>query len=533
MTRFRFTIYILLVLSFSYSAIAQHRIASPKPKLVVFFLIDELSTDQLVAFRDKFSNEGFNRLIDGGAFYRNASFPAGSVYAGCNLSTLYSGAYPSTHGIISDVWYDKLKYNKVLADAADIDKGVLPSAKNMLASTFTDELKWMYNGQSKVTSIGFNPDFLVWTGGHSPDYTYYPDETTGNMVLNADTSIIKLPDWVNEFNGKKLLDVYAERQWGPIADLSEYHQLQYFSEELPQGHTFLYSLKKGKENNVYQNVLESPYGNKLIRDFTVSQVLNGEYGKDEVTDILTVQFTTRSAHRTSAAAFEAETEDMLLRLDQEIADMLKILDSEVGLENTLVITSAIAAPVRSVVDNGRANIPTGLFSGRKAASLLNLYLMAIHGQGTWVKAYHDGQVYLNHELLEQSKISKKEILDQSAKFLMQVEGVAYALPADELMASTSDLAAMESLKLNYHPKRSGDILIRLQPGWNEEIDGKDPVHRHWTSSTVPLVFYGWKIGRRNIYEKVSMADVAPTISSFLEIPFPNGCEGKPLKEVLP
>nr|WP_319400101.1 alkaline phosphatase family protein [uncultured Carboxylicivirga sp.] len=524
---------LFLLISFQISAKAQHRIASPKPKLVVFFLVDELSTDQLVAFRDKFSNDGFNRLIDGGAFYRNASFPAGSVYAGCNLATLYSGAYPSTHGIISDKWYSQLKSDEVRADAADKENGVLPSAKNMLASTFVDELKWMYNGYSKVTSIGFNPDFLVWTGGHSPDHVYYPSEATGEMVLNADTVLQPMPVWVKDFNSKKLLDVYAERQWGPLADLNTYHQLQYFKNELPQNHTFLYSMKKGKGANAYAGVLESPYGNKLIRDFTVSQILNGNYGKDDVTDILTVQFTSQSIHRSGASAFEAETEDMLLRLDTEIADMLKILDKEVGLENTLIITTAIAAPVRSVEDNGRAHIPTGLFSGKKAASLLNLYLMALHGQGNWVKAYHDGQVYLNHELLEQSKISKKEILAQSAKFLMQVEGVAYALPADELMASTSDLSALESLKLNYHPKRSGDILIRLQPGWNEDILGSDPVHRHWTSSSVPLVFYGWKIGRRNIYEKISMADVAPTISSFLEIPFPNGCEGKPLKEVLP
>jgi len=533
MTRIHLPIIIFILLQFAQAAGAQHRIASPKPKLVVFFLIDELSTDQLVAFRDKFTNDGFNRIIDGGAFYRNASFPAGSVYAGCNLSTLYSGAYPATHGIISDTWFEPIRYSRVNADGADSDKGILPSSKNMLASTFTDELKWMYNGQSKVTSIGFNTDFLVWTAGHSSDYLYYPDVNTGDMKLNADTSVVSMPHWVQEFNQKKLLDVYAERQWGPVADLNEYHQLLYYTEELPQGHTFLYSLKKGKGKKPYQEVLESPYGNKLVRDFTVSHVLNEGYGKDDITDILTVQFTSKSVHRPSAAAFEAETEDMLLRLDKEIADMLRILDDEVGLENTLIITSAISAPVRSVGENGRAGIPTGLFSGKKATSLLNLYLMALHGQGTWVKAYHDGQIYLNHELLEQSKISKKEILAQSAKFLMQVEGVAYALPANELMASTSDLATLESLKLNYHPKRSGDILIRLHPGWNEEIEGQDPVHRHWTSSSVPLVFYGWKVGRRNIYEKVSMADVAPTISSFLEIPFPNGCEGKPLEEVLP
>ncbi len=533
MMRLKYFLYILLLFIVLLPAKAQRRIASQKPKLVVFILIDELSTDQLVAFRDKLSMDGFNRMINGGAFYRNAAFPAGSVYAGCNLSTLYSGAYPSTHGIISDKWFDKLTYNAIKADGENTKKGILPSAQNMLASTVADELKWMYNGQSKVTAIGFNPDFLVWTAGHGPDYIYYPNPTTGAMILNMDSLISETPKWVRNFNSKKLLDIYSEREWGPIADLSDYHQLQYYSKELPEGHNFLYSLKKDKSKRPYNNVLNSPYGNKLIRDFGVAQILNGEYGKDDVTDILTIQFSTQTSERPNAGAFEAETEDMILRLDKEIEDLLNIIDDEVGMENTLIVTTAIEAPIRSVEDSKRTSIPTGLFNGKKASSLLNLYLMAIHGQGNWVKAYHDGQIYLNHELLEQSKVSKEAILDQSAKFLTQVEGVAYALSADELMSSSSDLGALESLKLNYHPKRSGDILIRLQPGWNEELEKGDPVCRHWTTSNVPLMFYGWKIGRRNVYEKVSMTDVAPTISSFLEIPFPNGCEGSPLKDVMP
>ncbi len=533
MKSYRFILYIILSVCFSVSAFSQRRIASQKPKLVVFLLVDELSTDQLVAFRDKFSDGGFNRIIDGGSFFRHASFPAGSVYAGCNLSTFYTGTFPATHGIISDRWFDRLKYKEIKATGFDKEAGLRPSVDNLLASTLSDELKWMYNGQCKVTSIGFNNDILVWTAGHKPDYIYYADATTGDIVLNADSIETPMPDWANEFNTKKLLDVYCDRQWGPIADLKKYHQLKYFSEDLPEGHSFLYSLKKTKGNEPYKMVMQSPYGNKLIRDFSIAHILNEDYGKDEIPDIITIQFTAKSAIRSNASAFEAETEDMLLRLDREIADMINIIDEEVGLENTLIVTSAIGAPVRSMEDNERVNVSTGLFNGKKAASLLNLYLMALHGQGKWVQAYHDGQIYLNHELLEQSKMSIKELLDQSAKFLMQVEGVAYALPAAELMASTSDLASMESLKLNYHPKRSGDIMIRLQPGWNEQIEGESPVNRHWTDARLPLIFYGWKVGRKNVYQSVSMTDVAPTISSFLEIPFPNGCEGKPLKEVLP
>ena len=35
----------------------------------------------------------------------------------------------------------------------------------------------------------------------------------------------------------------------------------------------------------------------------------------------------------------------------------------------------------------RFNIPTGEFSSKKAVSLLNMYLMALYGNGSWVNGY--------------------------------------------------------------------------------------------------------------------------------------------------
>lgn len=531
-------LYLLLVFG-SISTLAQHRIVSQRPRLVVFIQVDELSTDQLIAFRDKFTDDGFNRLMNGGSFFRHAYYPAGSVYAGSHLSTFFSGAYAATHGIISDKWYDRLRGLEVDATlganqfSSNDTIPLLPGTDQLLTSTLVDELKWMHNGTANVSAIGLNPDCLVWAGGHAPDNVICMNSASGQFQVLRDTLGKPGPDWLAEFNAKQLPDIYSEREWGPLNDLHEYHQLKYFSDALPGDHTFLYALKKGKGKQPYASVINSPYGNKLVRDFAVNHIINSKLGKDEVPDVLTLQFTTKSVFRKDASAFEAETEDLLLRLDREIADLVTIIDEQVGLEKTLLVLTGISSPIRTTEDYERGNIPSGVFNGTKAASLLNLYLMAIHGQGRWVKAYHDGQVYLNHELLEQSKISIESILEESARFLMQVEGVAYAMPTSELMSASSNLAALQSLKLNYHPKRSGDILIRLQPGWNEELKDGSLVYRHWTSSKLPLVFYGWKVARQNVFEPVPMTDVAPTISSFLEIPFPNGCEGGILNGVAP
>jgi hypothetical protein len=43
-----------------------------------------------------------------------------------------------------------------------------------------------------------------------------------------------------------------------------------------------------------------------------------------------------------------------------------------------------------------------------------------------------------------------------------------------------------------------------------------------------LLWYGWKINQGASYEPVNISDIAPTVASFLDISFPNGCVGKPI-----
>ena len=52
------------------------------------------------------------------------------------------------------------------------------------------------------------------------------------------------------------------------------------------------------------------------------------------------------------------------------------------------------------------------------------------------------------------------------------------------------------------------------------------------SETIPLLWYGWKIKRKTINRPVSMFDIAPTISNFLNTPYPTGCEGDVILDLL-
>ena len=51
-----------------------------------------------------------------------------------------------------------------------------------------------------------------------------------------------------------------------------------------------------------------------------------------------------------------------------------------------------------------------------------MFLMATYGEGKYVEAYHDQQIYLNHKLLEQKQLNLTEVQEKSADFLMQFVG---------------------------------------------------------------------------------------------------------------
>jgi len=530
----RKTIVITSILLISILNVHSQKVPSQRPKLVVFILIDQLCTEQIVAFRDQFSDNGFNRLINGGSFYRNATHPTGSTYYGTHLATLTSGAYPCTHGIISDWWYDHVRSKEVNAAYGDIydprdEIKQYPTTEHLLTSTVYDELKWMSNGKSKVSAIGFNPMHLVWSGGHRPDYLYEIDNNTGDIIIVEQNDTVKSPpQWVKKFNKNKLLNTYSNREWGPLKDLNQYYEMKFFVDDRARSNQFMYSLAKQEGDGAFIPAIHSPYGNKVIRDFAVSQIINEELGKDKTSDIITLHFTTRTVHGNRRGMFDAETQDMLLRLDLEIADLLKTIDHEVGLENTLVALTSITTPKRLMDESKQHHIPSGVFSGQKAASLTNLFLMAKYGQGKWIMTYNDAQIYLNHDLIRERKVNLEEVKEQAAQFLSDMEGVAYAIPVDELRFSASDIQSLQSLKLSYHPDRSGDIAIKIKPGWYEELDDGRTINRSWNKSRQPMVFFGWKVNPQNVYEAVSITRFAPTICSFLEIPFPNGCESEPL-----
>ncbi|TLX76949.1 hypothetical protein E9993_04495 [Labilibacter sediminis] len=504
------------------------------PRLVVFIQVDELHTEQLLAFRNKLGKYGFNQLVNKGTFYHKGKYESNTSFTGTKTANMLCGCYPETHGIIGKEWLSKDKSQTVQAFSFKSDNTLHPDSgdiiiSNRLTSSIADELNLHNRGFSKIASIGLSPEKVAFFANPNKIDTYWFDRTTGNMISEADSSQLK--EWVLDFNDKRFADLYIERQWGPITDLKKYHE--YSKSNPTQPRHFLYDLKNSNSALPYQHIAGSPFGNIILRDFAASLIINEEYGKDDHVDLLSVSFTCKPYLSEHQELFDAEVEDMVLRLDDQIESFINLMKDNIGLEHVLVVLSSTPSSRWKPETLKKEEISTGYFNGKKTAALLNLYLMAIYGQGKWISGYHDKQFYFNKSLLEKSKIPLQEMQEKAATFLLEVSGIEKTISSYHLRTNEYTTGIFNLIQKNYYHERSGDLFISLKPGWSEEVVNhkeKNIISGQYFNS--PLIFFGWNTSAMQILSSIQMIDVAATISSILQIPEPNGCIGEPLKEVV-
>jgi hypothetical protein len=95
--------------------------------------------------------------------------------------------------------------------------------------------------------------------------------------------------------------------------------------------------------------------------------------------------------------------------------------------------------------------------------------------------------------------------------------------------------ALKEMAINgYNTKRSGEILLLLQPGWFEAYATTGTTHGTWNpyDTHIPMLWYGWGIKSGATERKMHMTDISATIATLLHIQMPNGCIGECIGEVL-
>ncbi|MDD8018811.1 MAG: alkaline phosphatase family protein, partial [Bacteroidota bacterium] len=90
----------------------------------------------------------------------------------------------------------------------------------------------------------------------------------------------------------------------------------------------------------FDALLPTPMGNDLTVRFAEAAMQAEQLGKDSVTDILTVSFSSPDYCGHTFGPNSHEIEDMYVRLDRQLAGFFAYIDSAVGLRNTVIVLSA-------------------------------------------------------------------------------------------------------------------------------------------------------------------------------------------------
>lgn len=498
--------------------------AQESPKLVVGIVVDQMRYDYVYRFWNQFEENGFKRLVNEGYFCRNTHYSYMPTYTGPGHASIFTGTSPSIHGIIGNNWYDKESKEYVYcagdgttSTVCDCDNHIdvgnssgKMSPRKMLSTTIGDELK-LFNPNSKVFGISLKDRGAILPAGHAADGAFWMDNN-GDWITSS-YYMNKLPQWLKNHQQDKPSTSYFKGKW--------------------KGTDFNYSL----DSLLYQKgpgaIKSTPLGNTVLKDLALALIKNEKLGQRLQTDFLSVSFSSTDYIGHQFGPHANELVDTYIKLDKDIAQLLKVIDSKIGKENVLIFLTSDHGVVSVPNELIERKIPAGYFDASELTNELNDYLSSIYGNEKWVLKYSNQQFFLDRKLIQLKNIVHQEIQQKSADYLISIKAIKNTFTAHQLHHNEYQSSLHSLIQKGFNQKRSGDVIIALEPGWIEWDSPTGTTHgSHYSYDThVPLIFWGGKIkhGLTDSYNNIK--DIAPTISTLMGISFPNGCTGNPITNI--
>ena len=508
-----------------------------KPKLIIGIVIDQMRYDYLYRYAEKYSKGGFKRLISQGFNNKNAQYPYVPTYTAPGHSCIFTGSIPAINGMVGNDWYSRTSKKDIyctedttVSSVGGIGKAGQMSPKNLLVTTITDQLRLATNFHSRVIGISQKDRASILPAGHTANAAYWLDSQTGKFISST-YYLPELPGWVNSFNNLKLPDAYLSQAWSTLLPISTYTEStrdDAFYETLLPGEkspVFPHNLADIRKKD-YELIRSTPFGNSLTKDFAIACLKNEQLGKKGYTDFLTLSFSSTDYIGHAFGPNSVEIEDTYLRLDKTIAELLNYLDTYLGQKNVLVFLTADHGVANVPAFNNEHKLPGGVLDG-SLYSTINSLITEKFGVPGLIEHTVNDQIYLNHSLIESKNISRNTVFETIRSYVSHIEGLHAVIDLQNLSTASLPDAELGFFKNGYNELRSGDFQFITEPGW---FFGHNKGTTHGTYSTydthVPLLWFGWNIKNGASSDAVSIADIAPTIASMIDILEPSGSIGK-------
>lgn len=509
-----------------------------RPKLVVLLVVDQMRADYVDKFRGQWTG-GLKRLVEEGAWFRDAAYPYAATETCVGHATISTGSFPSVHGMVANAWWDR-QQQKMATCTADPDPGVknigyggatpkgADSAWRMAVPSFAEELKFQTSGATRVVTFSLKARAAITMAGHKADAATWFDgggwvtsSVYGTLPFLEDpasshspktdfgqTWALSLPESAYWY-GEKALGAVPPAGW----DLTFPHPLR--------GKAAVSEM----DTAFYEQWATSPFADTALTELAEKAVDTLHLGNAAGIDFLGVSYSSVDYVGHAFGPRSREIQDVLVRLDRDLAGLFKHLDEKVGRGNYVVALSA---------DHGVVPIPEDMQTTGANAGVLHLpelqeriekALESFNYPKPAVARIAGSDIYFApgvYDKLQQDHAALQAVLDAASA----QPGVAAVYRAEELRdRPATQSPTHRAFAYSYFPGRSGDLFILPKPYWlmDGTPNGKQRSYGtghgvpYYYDQRVPVLLMGYGIKPGEYLEDITPADIAPTLASLCGI----------------
>ena len=526
--------------------------APSRPKLIVLLVVDQMRADYVDKFRGQWTG-GLKRLTEEGAWFRDAAYPYAATETCVGHATISTGAFPTTHGMVANAWWDR-DSQKMVTCTSDPNvqnvgyAGASPkggdSAWRMLLPSFAEELKFQTSEAARIVSFSLKARAAITMAGHKADAAVWFDPAAGGW---ATSSAYPIAAFVEEYAKAHPIRNDYGKTWALSLDPRDYsYGERTTGATAPEGWdlTFPHPLRgkaAGSEPDAafYNQWEASPFADLYITQLAETAVDQFALGKGAGIDVLGVGYSTLDLVGHEFGPRSREVQDILVRLDKDLAELFVRLDQKVGRGNYLVALSADHGVVPVPEDMQKTGADAGLLHLPEVQNRIEKALEPFSYPKPAVARITGSDVYFApgvYDKLKDDSRATSAVLDA----IRTVPGVEAVYRAEEVAdrPATQNLLR-HAMALGYFPGRSGDLFIVPKAYWMMDSTPLGQARHYgaghgtpWNyDQRVPVFLMGFGIQPGEYFGNVTPADIAPTLASLCGITLASR-DGRILSEAL-
>ena len=520
------------------------QVAVPRatPPLIVMIVVDQFRGDYVQWYGHQWT-KGLRRLIGTGAYFPLAAYRYAVTVTCAGHATIGTGAYPSTHGMIANDWFDRDAKRRVTCtddpSVTPVAFGGLPvkehhSARMLQTNTFADELRNQAAVAPRITSVSLKARSAIGMAGHAGNTLAWLEDTG---VWASSSAFVKgpRPD-VDAFATAHAISKQYGRIWDRLLPPSAYLFTDDGVGELkPDDGTVTFPHPQTRPGGAPDQLFvtnweRTPFVDEMLTDMALT--FSDGYGKGPGTDVLAVSFSALDyvGHRYGPQSHEVQ--DVLARLDAQLGRLFDALDARLGAGGYVVAFSA---------DHGVAPIPEqvtaqGLDAGRFTAASVNARLteawkpFATEGASP-IASSNGTDIYFTPAamtVLNANVAARRAITDAA----LALPGVGKTYWADDLSTGAlSNDPIRQAMALSFYPGRSADLQLVPKTYWMVGTSAATHGTPYAFDQRVPVILMGWGIKAGRYLTSAAPSDIAPTLAYLSHVSLPRA-DGRVLTEAV-